>query len=272
MEEHTKAIADLTAAIATLTAKIKDIHPVVHDLQGWRPLIEQSVEEIRSEVVRGDNSHGPDGHGVLTDLRGKSSGEIRTPRLPPATGTSDLYGEQSFAGDRGYLRMPPPPRFDFPLFDGTNPRAWRLKCEAYFPVCTLSPDTWVSCAAMYFTYGALTWLQSSQAHLHYQEWGEFAAAIRTQFGREELQNLLRQFNRLKQTGTVAEYAEKFTQIMHNLLAHHTSWDPAFLLLGRGGGHVSARRTMAVDAFLHCNGGTDNSSHGAAAAGPANKDQ
>ncbi|XP_048528005.1 uncharacterized protein LOC125507475 [Triticum urartu] len=296
MEEHTKAIADLTAAIAALTTKIEDIHPVVHELQGWRPQIEQSVEEIRSEVGhlrtqidkatlpppvdratatapppplprlselppllpliadgsrprlppptadaphlravdisdRGDTSHGPDGHGVFTDLRGKSSGEIRTPRLPPATGTSDFYhhGEQSFAGDRGYFRLPPPPRFDFPLFDGSNPRAWRLKCEAYFWVCTLSADTWVSCAEMYFTDNALSWLQSSQAHLHYQEWGEFASVICAQFGREEFQNLLRQFNRLRQTGTVTKYAEQFTQLMHNLLAHHSSWDPAFFV-------------------------------------------
>uniref|UniRef100_A0A453EC58 Reverse transcriptase domain-containing protein n=2 Tax=Aegilops tauschii subsp. strangulata TaxID=200361 RepID=A0A453EC58_AEGTS len=286
MEEINKALADLTAAISGMSAQISEIHPVVLELQGWRPAIERSVDELRAEVTdlrqhiqaprpaaaqapdpallketapsvrlsdlppllpdmagtslhrpgeqphaRGDGSHGPDGRGVAHDLRGKSVGEIHSPRLPPATGPYDLlpYGEQSFSGDWGYHRLPPPPRFDFPVFDGTNPKAWRLKCEAYFRVCTLSPDTWVSCAAMYFTDGALTWLQSSQAHLHYQDWGGFAAAICAQFGREEFQNLLRQFNRLKQTSTVAEYAEQFTQIMHHLLAHHPSWDPAFFV-------------------------------------------
>lgn len=47
MEEHSKALADLTAAIAAMTAKIDDIHPVV---QGWKPAIERSVEELRAEV------------------------------------------------------------------------------------------------------------------------------------------------------------------------------------------------------------------------------
>ncbi|XP_044361900.1 uncharacterized protein [Triticum aestivum] len=275
MDDHTKALADLTTAIAALTTKIDALQPVVLELQGWKHVVERSMEELRQEVgslrtqisdkappvdkaketaptqVRladlppllpllvdvprpqhgGVPDLGPQSHGVATDLRGKSSGEHYTPRLPPATGTFDSYhqGEQSFLGDRGYHRLPPPPRFDFPIFDGTSPKAWRLKCKAYFRVCTISPNAWVSCASMYFTEGALTWLQSSQAHLHYPDWGDFAAAICTQFGREEFQNLLRQFNRLKQTGTVAEYAEQFTQIMHQLLAHHTSWDPAFFV-------------------------------------------
>lgn len=134
-------------------------------------------------------------------------------------------GDRSF----GYSRFPPPPRFDFPLFDGDGPRAWRLKCEAYFRVCTLSPDTWVSCATMYFIDGALSWLQSSKAHLHFRDWGPFADAVCAQFGREEFQNLLRRFNRLRHEGTVAEYAEKFTQFMHNLMAHHESWEPSYFI-------------------------------------------
>ncbi|XP_044951688.1 uncharacterized protein LOC123401894 [Hordeum vulgare subsp. vulgare] len=231
-------------AIVALTAKIDNIHPVVLELQGWRPSIEQSVEDFRSQVGtlraqigkvtetaptdrakemppppllhladlpsllpqavdtlrphvndapnQGDSSHGPAGHGVHHDPRGKSFGEICTLRLPPAHGTSEFPhpGEQSYFADRGYHRLPPPPRFDFPLFDGANPRAWRLKCEAYIRVCTLSPDTWVSCVVMYFTNGALSWLQSSHAHLHYQKWGDFATAIFSQFGREKFQNLL----------------------------------------------------------------------------------
>ncbi|KAE8805839.1 hypothetical protein D1007_17982 [Hordeum vulgare] len=50
MEAHAKALADLTTAIVALTAKINDIHPVILELQGWRPSIEQSVKDLRSEV------------------------------------------------------------------------------------------------------------------------------------------------------------------------------------------------------------------------------
>lgn len=82
---------------------------------------------------------------------------------------------------------------------------------------------------MYFIDGALSWLQSSKAHLHFRDWGPFADAVCTQFGREEFQNLLRQFNRLRQEGTVTEYAERFTQLMHNLTAHHESWEPSYFI-------------------------------------------
>ena len=40
---------------------------------------------------------------------------------------------------------------------------------------------------------------------------------------------MRQFNRLKQTGSVTEYAEKFTQFMHNLMAHYESWEISYFI-------------------------------------------
>jgi hypothetical protein len=93
----------------------------------------------------------------------------------------------------------------------------------------MHPDTWVNCAAMYFIDGALSWLQSSQAHLHFPVWKDFASAICAQFGRADFQHHLRLFNKLRQTGTVAEYASKFNELMHNLTAHHNSWEPAYFV-------------------------------------------
>lgn len=80
MEDHTKALADLTAAISALTTKIDEIHPMVLELQGWKPTIEQSVEELRVEV--GDlRSH------VAQAAPGKAPGtlDVEAPRrkAPP---------------------------------------------------------------------------------------------------------------------------------------------------------------------------------------------
>jgi hypothetical protein len=82
---------------------------------------------------------------------------------------------------------------------------------------------------MYFIDDALSWLQSSEAHLHFPVWKDFAENICTQFGRAEFQHYLRQLNRLQQTGTVVEYTSKFNPLMHNLMAHHNSWEPAFFV-------------------------------------------
>jgi hypothetical protein len=60
-------------------------------------------------------------------------------------------------------------------------------------------------------------------------WKDFADQICLQFGKAEFQHHLRTFNRLQQTGTVVEYASKFNTLMHNLTAHHSSWDPSFFV-------------------------------------------
>ncbi|KAI4990058.1 hypothetical protein ZWY2020_038421 [Hordeum vulgare] len=41
---------DLTAAIAALTTRIGNLHPVVLELQGWKPTIKKSMEELSRDV------------------------------------------------------------------------------------------------------------------------------------------------------------------------------------------------------------------------------
>lgn len=73
MEEHTKALAELTAAISTLTSKIDEIHPVVLELQGWKPTIERSVEDLRAEV--GDFALASGASGAGGGSRGSRGGQ-----------------------------------------------------------------------------------------------------------------------------------------------------------------------------------------------------
>ncbi|KAM0851281.1 hypothetical protein ACQ4PT_052535 [Festuca glaucescens] len=195
----------------------------------------KQIEPLYAEraVDLSGDGHGQPGHGGASNQRGDLSGDHRSLEGTPAKGTyyNPGLGYESSEFNRGWNphRFPPPPRVDFPSFDGDNPRAWRLKCEAYFQVCHMHPDTWVNCAAMYFVDGALSWLQSSEAHLKMPCWKEFAAAICSQFGRADFQMHLCQFNRLNQTGSVAEYASKFNELMHVLTAHHNSWEPAYFV-------------------------------------------
>jgi hypothetical protein len=60
-------------------------------------------------------------------------------------------------------------------------------------------------------------------------WEEFADAVCAKFGREEFQGLVRQFNKLRQTGSVTSYAERFNELMHQLHVHHPSWNPEFFV-------------------------------------------
>uniref|UniRef100_A0ACD5Y2I1 Uncharacterized protein n=1 Tax=Avena sativa TaxID=4498 RepID=A0ACD5Y2I1_AVESA len=139
----------------------------------------------------GDDGHGQSGHHDASNQRGNYSDDPRSSDVAPAKGTSLIpcqgYDSSDFMAREGSSsRFPHPPRVDFPLFDGENPRAWRLKSEAYFQVCTMHLDNWVNFAAMYFVKDALAWLQASVAHLQFPVWKDFADNICTQFGRTEL--------------------------------------------------------------------------------------
>lgn len=87
----------------------------------------------------------------------------------------------------------------------------------------------VSIATMYFTGGALLWLQPSKANHGIDNWETFVEAVCSKFGKEEFQHLVRQFSRIRQTQTVVEYAERFNDLIHNLLAHHSSWNSMFFV-------------------------------------------
>uniref|UniRef100_A0A8R7V186 Retrotransposon gag domain-containing protein n=1 Tax=Triticum urartu TaxID=4572 RepID=A0A8R7V186_TRIUA len=84
---------------------------------------------------------------------------------------------------------------------------------------------WIDTAVINFTGAAALWLEWSQAHVRSHNWDQFVAVVLEKFGRTEYQRLLRKFSKLKQSGSVLEYAEEFNVAMHSLLAHHSSWDP-----------------------------------------------
>jgi hypothetical protein len=116
---------------------------------------------VAPAATSGGDNHRKIGHGDSSNQRGYRLGDFAIPAGAPANGMHRLpgpgYDPFEFARGWGSHHFPPPPRLDFPLFDGDNPRAWRLKCEAYFQVCSMHPETWVNCDAMYFIDGALSW-------------------------------------------------------------------------------------------------------------------
>jgi hypothetical protein len=63
------------------------------------------------------------------------------------------------------------------------------------------------------------WLQWTNAHVVAKNWDDCVAQVCAKFGRQDFEQLLRQFSRLRQMGTVAEYAAQFTTAMNFLIAH-----------------------------------------------------
>lgn len=51
------------------------------------------------------------------------------------------------------------PRLDFPIFDGTNPRAWLRRCSKIFQVYQVKPESQVETAAMFLDTKPDIWFQ-----------------------------------------------------------------------------------------------------------------
>lgn len=186
---------------------------------------------IPNAPPRADVGLGPDGHRSASSSRGLTFGDS-FPTSTLVNGTIDTPSSVDpiisdsrvpFAASGSNSRL------DFPPFDGENPITWRLKSEAYFRACGVHRDLWIDTAVVSFSGAADLWFQWSQAHLRARTWDQFMEAIQEKFGRQEFQLHVRQFSRLRQVGTVLEYAEQFNAAMHRLRAHHASWDPLYFV-------------------------------------------
>ena len=66
-------------------------------------------------------------------------------------------------------------------FDGDNPTGWRIKCEAYFRVCSIEQAAWVDTAVFHFIGAAALWLEWSKTHIRFPQWEYFVAVVLENF-------------------------------------------------------------------------------------------
>lgn len=141
---------------------------------------------------------------------------------------STQYYESSFLNREGSGSgggRVPRPKMVFPAFAGERPKSWKRQCESDFRVFDIQSDLWVDTTTMHFSGGAQLWLENPGLDVENLSWSELCALVCDQFGRDEFQKLLRQLFHLKQIGSVVDYIQEFTEVMHALKAHTSNWDP-----------------------------------------------
>jgi hypothetical protein len=62
------------------------------------------------------------------------------------------------------------PQMSFPLFDGSNPKLWKSRCETYFDYYVVPMEMWIRVVVMHFQGSALYWLQSMEARTKDMSW------------------------------------------------------------------------------------------------------
>jgi hypothetical protein len=117
-------------------------------------------------------------HGKSLSYRGASFGVVYTaapiPALvtgadnPPKPSTALL--KSSYYVHRGRLAcLPVNPalsNFEFPRFDGSNPRMWITNGETFFGVYDTDPNKWVRLVLMHLTGSAALWFQTMQTTIN----------------------------------------------------------------------------------------------------------
>jgi hypothetical protein len=114
------------------------------------------------------------------------------------------------------------PHMSFPVFEGSNPKLWKHRCETYFEFYGVPVERWVRMATMHFGGAAVYWVEAMESRIREMNWEELGSALNTRFGRDQHNMLIRHFYHVHQVGSVADYIENFDQLMHQLLAHENN--------------------------------------------------
>jgi hypothetical protein len=117
---------------------------------------------------------------------------------------------------------PKPPKHQFPRFSGDNPSLWLDMCETYFTMYQTPVHQRVSSAVLYMEGHAALWLQAHKRRTTLGTWEQFCADVLNEFGDEEYDGQMARLNKIKQTGSVADYRKEFEACMYHLI----SLDPA----------------------------------------------
>jgi hypothetical protein len=141
-----------------------------------------------------------------------------------------LFREESaYASSRADAYRSRPPKTDFPIFYGENPKWWKSVCEKYFALYSVEHDTWASFATTHFVGNAALWLQIYEAEHDIDSWDVLCVGIHTEFGQDQHNRYLEALERCKQTDTIEKYYQKFEAVRHKVLVHNKHYDDAFFV-------------------------------------------
>jgi len=129
-----------------------------------------------------------------------------TPHVPPA-----VPHLADTAGIPRYHKM------DFPTYDGKeDPLGWLNRCEQFFWGQRTDEAYKVWLAAYHMTGTAQTWYMQLERNEGTPSWPRFKNRCHLLFSPSVRSNCLGELTRLRMTGTVAEYQEKFLALLGHI--------------------------------------------------------
>ncbi|CAN6343657.1 unnamed protein product [Urochloa humidicola] len=121
------------------------------------------------------------------------------------------------------------PKLNFLVFEGENPKLWISHSQDYFDLYQVPSHRWIKVASMHITPASTAgrWLQSVEKRLTQASWSEFCQMILDRFGKEHHELLIRQLFHIKQLRSVADYIERFSELVDSLTTYEPHTDPLY---------------------------------------------
>ncbi|XP_071728193.1 uncharacterized protein [Rutidosis leptorrhynchoides] len=107
-------------------------------------------------------------------------------------------------------------KLEFPKFDGTDVKGWIYRSKQFFLADQVEDDDKVRIASIHMQGRALNWHQQFvRLNGEDVEWALYETAIQKRFG-SSIDDPLSELKKLKQTGTVEEYHDKFEYLLNKV--------------------------------------------------------
>ncbi|TXG71290.1 hypothetical protein EZV62_006225 [Acer yangbiense] len=190
--------------IEGMASKIAQLHDLV-----YRSFNRVEPEEGNGKGILGSAPAGSSSNSPLGTSR-------QTGHHPPAT---KVFTDNQFK----------PPKLNFPKFDGTDPKAWIRKCERFFLIYPVEPEKKVIVASIHFEKKAETWFQTFYALKGNIGWEEFTDSLLVRFLDLEQEDVVGEFQRLKQTSTVTNFQDRFEELQPRLISKNLGLSDEFFL-------------------------------------------
>ncbi|XP_060181956.1 uncharacterized protein LOC132611554 [Lycium barbarum] len=105
------------------------------------------------------------------------------------------------------------PKINFPEFDGTNPRGWLRKCEKFFELYHIPEHEKLNYTSIHVRDRVDVWLDSYIVNNRGRiTWAKFCVEVCRRFGNVRPQDIVDEFNKIMQAGSVDQYQEKFEKL------------------------------------------------------------
>ena len=93
-----------------------------------------------------------------------------------------------------------------------NPREWLRKCEKYFLNYQIPENQRIDVIEIFLEGKADNWFQGVKLERPRMSWSEFCELLCERFAGKWSRDVVEEFNKLQQKGTVEEYEEKFEEL------------------------------------------------------------